>query len=117
MAGENEREVPPQPASQANANLYTFQSTISAKLYIIALVYGDLKSKQLYTRIHSSCVTSETIQGMDCDCVEHLNGALEKIAQMQTESPKTAIKVKEKPKKLEKKDTSTNKVEKKETKK
>ena len=60
---------------------YTFQSTISAKLYIIALVYGDLKSKQLYTRIHSSCVTSETIQGMDCDCVEQLNGALEKIAQ------------------------------------
>ena len=42
---------------------------------------------------------------------------LEKIAQMQTDSPKTAIKVKEKPKKLEKKDTSTNKVEKKETKK
>jgi 3,4-dihydroxy 2-butanone 4-phosphate synthase/GTP cyclohydrolase II len=60
---------------------YTFQSTIASKLYVVALTHGDIHQKQLYTRIHSSCVTSETLCGMDCDCVEQLNGALEKIAQ------------------------------------
>ena len=60
---------------------HTFQSLISAKLYITALIYGDINHPELYTRIHSSCVTSETICGMDCDCVEQLNGALEKIAE------------------------------------
>lgn len=59
---------------------HVFQDLIH-KGYIIALAYGDLaKAKQLYTRIHSSCVTSETLRGCDCDCVQQLEGALEVIA-------------------------------------
>lgn len=59
---------------------YIFQDIIH-KGYIIALAYGDIKkSKTLYTRIHSSCITSETLRGCDCDCVEQLNGAMEVIA-------------------------------------
>lgn len=61
---------------------YTFQSLIASKNYVIALCFGDIfNQKELYTRPHSSCVTSETFTGCDCDCVEQLNGALEKISQ------------------------------------
>lgn len=60
---------------------YIFQDIIH-KGYIIALAHGDIQGeKTLYTRIHSSCVTSETLRGCDCDCVEQLQGALNLIAE------------------------------------
>ena len=60
---------------------HVFQDLIH-KGYVIALTHGNLSSgKALYTRIHSSCVTSETLRGCDCDCVQQLEGALEIIAQ------------------------------------
>lgn len=60
----------------------TYQSLVSSKLYVVALCYGNINHNELYTRIHSSCVTSETLCGMDCDCVEQLNGALKKISEV-----------------------------------
>jgi 3,4-dihydroxy 2-butanone 4-phosphate synthase/GTP cyclohydrolase II len=57
---------------------YTFQDLIH-KGYIIALSHGNLQSKILYTRMHSSCVTSELMRSLDCDCVQQLNGAIKKI--------------------------------------
>lgn len=60
--------------------LITFQDIIT-KGYILALFYGSLDAEELYTRIHSSCVTSETLGSMDCDCVQQLDGALKKITQ------------------------------------
>jgi 3,4-dihydroxy 2-butanone 4-phosphate synthase / GTP cyclohydrolase II len=62
---------------------YTFQDVIDRK-YIMALVYGNLKKDSIYTRIHSSCLTSETLRSMDCDCVNQLYGALNKIAEYGT---------------------------------
>ena len=60
---------------------YIFQDIID-KHYIIALAHGDiLKAKTLYTRLHSSCVTSETLRGCDCDCVQQLEGAFKVIAE------------------------------------
>ena len=59
---------------------YTYQDLIN-KGYIIACVFGDLKTDVLYTRLHSSCVTSETLRSMDCDCVKQLNGAFKKISE------------------------------------
>lgn len=59
---------------------YIFQDIIH-KGYIIALACGDISSaSELYTRLHSSCVTSETLRGCDCDCVQQLEGAIERIA-------------------------------------
>ncbi|MBI2602092.1 MAG: hypothetical protein HYW48_03465 [Deltaproteobacteria bacterium] len=58
---------------------HTFQNLIH-KGYILALAFGDLQAKELYTRVHSSCVTSETLRSMDCDCVHQLEGAMETIA-------------------------------------
>ncbi len=60
---------------------YVFQDIID-KHYIIALAHGDiLGAPWLYTRLHSSCVTSETLRGCDCDCVQQLEGALKRIAE------------------------------------
>lgn len=60
---------------------YVFQDIIH-KGYIIALAHGDIsKAEQLHTRIHSSCVTSETLRGCDCDCVQQLEGALKVIGE------------------------------------
>ena len=60
---------------------FVYQDLIN-KGYIIALAQGlEDPETPLYTRIHSSCVTSETLRSMDCDCVHQLEGALEKIAE------------------------------------
>ena len=60
---------------------YVFQDIID-KHYIVALAHGDISTAQtLYTRLHSSCVTSETLRGCDCDCVQQLEGAFKVIAE------------------------------------
>ena len=60
---------------------FIFQDIIH-KGYVIALTYGDIYEKRpMYTRVHSSCVTSETLRGCDCDCVQQLEGALKKISE------------------------------------
>jgi len=59
---------------------HIFQDIID-RHYIIALAYGDITGADvLYTRMHSSCVTSETLRGCDCDCVQQLEGAFKVIA-------------------------------------
>jgi 3,4-dihydroxy 2-butanone 4-phosphate synthase/GTP cyclohydrolase II len=46
-----------------------------------AISRGDFRSGEpLLARVHSSCVTSETFGGCDCDCVEQLDAALAQIA-------------------------------------
>lgn len=46
-----------------------------------AVTRGDFRSSEpLLTRVHSSCVTSETFGGCDCDCVEQLDAALAQVA-------------------------------------
>lgn len=58
---------------------YTFQNLIT-KGYIVALASGDIfNKKNLYSRIHSSCITSETFCSLDCDCKSQLCGALKEI--------------------------------------
>lgn len=60
---------------------HIFQDIID-KHYIIALAHGDIThARMLYTRLHSSCVTSETLRGCDCDCVQQLEGAFKVIAE------------------------------------
>ncbi|MCF3651982.1 GTP cyclohydrolase [Synoicihabitans lomoniglobus] len=60
---------------------HIFQDIID-KHYIIALAFGDItKAEVIYTRLHSSCVTSETLRGCDCDCVQQLEGAFKVIAE------------------------------------
>jgi 3,4-dihydroxy 2-butanone 4-phosphate synthase/GTP cyclohydrolase II len=49
--------------------------------HLVALTLGDITTEEpLLIRIHSECITSETLGGCDCDCVEQLDGALKRIA-------------------------------------
>ena len=60
---------------------YIFQDIIH-KGYVLALTYGNFQeADELYTRMHSSCVSSETLRGCDCDCVQQLEGAIRKISE------------------------------------
>jgi len=50
--------------------------------FAFAVARGDVRDRApLLARIHSSCVTSETFGGCDCDCVEQLDLALARIAE------------------------------------
>ena len=55
--------------------------------YIIALIdentYKNINNinKPLYTRVHSSCVTSEMFESQDCDCVQQLKQAISIISE------------------------------------
>jgi 3,4-dihydroxy 2-butanone 4-phosphate synthase/GTP cyclohydrolase II len=60
--------------------VFTFVD-VCFKNYVMALSFGDLNSDTFYTRMHSSCVTSESLRSLDCDCVQQLNGAIRKIAE------------------------------------
>jgi GTP cyclohydrolase II len=47
----------------------------------MAIACGDLHgSAPLLVRVHSSCLTSECLSGLDCDCAEQLDGALGMMA-------------------------------------
>lgn len=68
------------PTRFGRFDAYIFEDIID-KHYIIALAHGDITgTSPLYTRVHSSCVTSETLRGCDCDCVQQLEGAIKVIA-------------------------------------
>jgi 3,4-dihydroxy 2-butanone 4-phosphate synthase / GTP cyclohydrolase II len=49
--------------------------------YALLITRGDVTTPApLVARVHSSCVTSETYGGCDCDCAEQLDAALSAIA-------------------------------------
>ena len=46
------------------------------RTYLLVLACGDVSAPEpLLARVHSSCVTSETFGGCDCDCSEQLDAA------------------------------------------
>ena len=58
----------------------TFLNLASRSL-VLALCRGDVRgAPPLLARVHSSCMTSETFGGCDCDCAGQLDAALEAIA-------------------------------------
>lgn len=74
------------PTAYGLFRLLVFQDLINQS-YMMAVVSprGDIRqSPRLLTRAHSSCISSETLHGCDCDCVEQLHGALHRIAQSET---------------------------------
>lgn len=54
---------------------------LSSRSLVLALCHGDLGGDaRMLARVHSSCMTSETFGGCDCDCAGQLDAALEAIA-------------------------------------
>ena len=46
----------------------------------LALVKGSIKNKTVYVRVHSQCLTGDTLGSKRCDCGEQLHNALNIIA-------------------------------------
>ena len=65
----------------AEFRCFVYQDVVS-KGYILAMAYGDVSKSVLTTRVHSCCVTSETLGARDCDCVQQLEAALERIVKV-----------------------------------
>ena len=54
---------------------------LTARQPVVVLTYGDTRGDTpLLARVHSSCLTSESFGGADCDCAGQLDAALERIA-------------------------------------
>jgi GTP cyclohydrolase II len=54
---------------------------LTRRTYLLAIARGDLATPEpVLARVHSSCVTSESLCGCDCDCAEQLDAALAAIA-------------------------------------
>ncbi len=54
---------------------------LTRRTYCLVITRGELATDApLLARVHSSCVTSETYGGCDCDCAEQLDAALGAIA-------------------------------------
>jgi len=52
-----------------------------ARQPLLALTHGDCRgTAPVLARIHSSCVTGESVGSADCDCAEQLDAALARIA-------------------------------------
>jgi GTP cyclohydrolase II len=55
---------------------------LSTRRPALVLTRGDVTTREpLLTRVHSSCVTSESLCGCDCDCATQLDAALGRIAE------------------------------------
>jgi 3,4-dihydroxy 2-butanone 4-phosphate synthase/GTP cyclohydrolase II len=68
------------PTRHGAFTLHVFQD-LARRTYLLVLALGDVTTAApLLTRVHSSCVTSETYGGCDCDCAEQLDAALAAIA-------------------------------------
>lgn len=66
---------------QGEFEAHLFESMSDGK-HLVALSQGDITTEDpLLIRLHSECITSETMRGCDCDCVEQLDAALTLIAQ------------------------------------
>ena len=54
---------------------------LSSRRPVLVLTRGDVRaSEPLLARVHSACVTSESLAGCDCDCAAQLDASLARIA-------------------------------------
>jgi GTP cyclohydrolase II len=71
-----------QPADMVHGlfRIETFLN-LSSRSLVLVLCHGEIGGDApLLARVHSSCMTSETFGGCDCDCAGQLDAALEAIA-------------------------------------
>ncbi|MDR2349983.1 MAG: 3,4-dihydroxy-2-butanone-4-phosphate synthase, partial [Deltaproteobacteria bacterium] len=69
------------PTRYANFDLHAYGSKVDGSEYL-ALTLGDLKDPEpVLTRVHSQCLTGDTLGSRRCDCGEQLHFAMRKIAE------------------------------------
>lgn len=71
----------PLPTKYGEFKIVGFSNSIDNKEHI-ALVYGDVKEKEnVLVRVHSECLTGDTLFSLKCDCGGQLDKALKKIVE------------------------------------
>ena len=69
------------PTKFGDFQLYAYETPIEDKPYV-ALTMGDISDgKPVLVRIHSSCVTGDSLHSLRCDCGEQLERAMAMIAE------------------------------------
>ena len=69
------------PTEFANFKVYAFTETSNTKDHLV-ISLGDLTSKKpLLARIHSQCITGESLFSLRCDCRFQLTESLQQIAE------------------------------------
>jgi 3,4-dihydroxy 2-butanone 4-phosphate synthase/GTP cyclohydrolase II len=68
------------PTKHGEFKLHLYEESLTGKQHI-ALVKGELKgAKDVLVRVHSSCITGDTLFSMRCDCGQQLDAALQRIS-------------------------------------
>lgn len=68
------------PTKHGAFTLYLYQESITGKQHL-AMVMGDVEGrKDVLVRVHSSCITGDTLFSQRCDCGSQLDAALSRIA-------------------------------------
>jgi len=68
------------PTKYGEFRLHAFESQIDKRTHV-ALVCGDLADgKDVLVRVHSQCLTGDTLRSVRCDCGAQLDEALRRIA-------------------------------------
>ena len=69
------------PTTYGEFKVYVFHSDADRKEHL-ALTMGDVKgARGILVRVHSECLTGESLLSLRCDCGEQLHRSLEMIAQ------------------------------------
>jgi len=67
------------PSKYGEFTAYVYECV--KKQHHLALVKGDIKNKKnVLVRVHSECLTGDTLNSLRCDCGEQLNKAMKRIS-------------------------------------
>ena len=67
------------PTKYGDFQVYVFHNNMDEKEHL-AIVRGNVNTKNVPVRLHSECLTSEVFGSLKCDCKEQLDWAYEYIA-------------------------------------
>ena len=67
------------PTKFGKFQLSVYQSTVDNREHAV-LSIGDLKEKPILVRIHSQCLTGDTLLSLKCDCREQLHRSMQMIS-------------------------------------
>jgi 3,4-dihydroxy 2-butanone 4-phosphate synthase/GTP cyclohydrolase II len=70
------------PTLYGNFRLVLYENILDSKDHHLALVKGEIKTDEpVLVRVHSECLTGDTLGSLRCDCGDQLHFALQKIEQ------------------------------------
>ncbi|MBI5221729.1 MAG: GTP cyclohydrolase II [Candidatus Magasanikbacteria bacterium] len=67
------------PTKYGNFQILIFKSNFDQRTQVV-LIKGDIKKQPVLLRVHSKCLTGDTLASLKCDCGKQLDLSLKKIA-------------------------------------